>query len=357
MKIQNDLTKRLGIKFPIIQAPMILQKPLYPLAAAVSNAGGLGSLGCGEMSGEELIRNVERLRAATTGPFNLNFFLHQSPVFNPAIDDKLRSSLANLFDGLGLSLPDDTAMQSLGLFNDEIVSLLVNIRPAVVSFHFGAPSGSMVNDLKEAGILIFATATTVDEAVVLENIGVDVIVAQGWEAGGHRGTFIAENEAVGIGTLSLIPQVVDAVSIPVIAAGGIADGRGVAAALALGASGVQIGTAFLSCVETPISQVHRQTLRNVTRDDTVMTRSFSGRSCRLRRNKLSECVHSEQAEVLSFPLMYNYSAPLKQFGIANSNLDFQFLLYGQSASLNKEYSAGKFIDSLMCQAQKIFKSE
>lgn len=347
MSFENDLTKTLGIACPIIQAPMILQEPLFPLAAAVCNAGGLGSLGCAEMKSEELLENVDQMRAATNGPFNLNFFLHQKPEFDQTKDKQLRSTLAPLFDQLNLKFPQDANIQEFGSFNDDTVALLREIRPAVVSFHFGEPSYSVVDQLKDVGITVFATATTVEEAVSLERAEVDVIIAQGWEAGGHRGSFTVEGDAVGIGTLALVPQVVDAVAIPVVAAGGIADSRGISAALELGASCVQMGTAFLTCLETPISSGHREALLNVDNDDTIMTRTFSGRPCRLRRNAFSERLCLEKSEVLTFPLMYQYSGVIKRHGIETNNIDYQFFLYGQSASLNRELSVEDLIKFLM----------
>ena len=281
------LSSLLGIKHSIVQAPMILQAPIIPLAAAVSNAGGLGSVGCAEMSVAELEQSIAALKQATDKPFNLNFFLHKEPDFSPELDREVRSLLEPFYERLGLGWPADPGSTSLEPFSGDRLELLKRERPAMVSFHFGCPEQDTVDALKSVGTVTAATATNVREAMALQVSGIDVIVAQGWEAGGHRGAFETTYEDVGIGTLSLVPQIVDAVDLPVLAAGGIGDGRGIAAALALGASGVWMGTAFLTCSEAPITPVHRQALLSAADEDTHLSRAFSGRPCRARRTRRS----------------------------------------------------------------------
>ena len=349
----SKLLDLLGIQYPIIQAPMIVQKPLAPLAAAVCNAGGLGSLGCAEMSLNEIESNVGKLRDLTNKPFNLNFFLHQAPVFDKKLDAEIRKSIDPFYRKLDLALPVDASSNSLATFDDGVLALLLHLKPAVVSFHFGSPDTSIVDALRGAGIVTMATATTVCEALQLDESGIDVIIAQGWEAGGHRGSFKVNCEAVGIGTMALVPQIVDAVNVPVVAAGGIGDGRGIAAAFALGASGALMGTAFLSCTETPISDQHRAALLNAKDDDTGLSRAFSGRPCRAKTTPYSQTMARFVQSYPDFPIMYNYSSPLKKHGIEHDDLDYQFLLYGQAASLNRELSADAFIKKLVAQTQAI----
>jgi nitronate monooxygenase len=343
---KTRFTELLGVNKPIIQAPMIVQKPLVPLAAAVCEAGGLGSLGCAEMTLDELELRVREMRELTDKPFNLNFFLHEEPKFSPSLDTSVKDLIAPIYNRLGLDLPSVTDANSLGNFNEVTLSLLMELKPAMVSFHFGCPDTTIVEKLQSVGVLVAATATTVNEAIQLEQAGVDIVVAQGWEAGGHRGSFTCEYEDVGIGTMALVPQIVDAVSVPVVASGGIGDGRGVAAALALGASAAWMGTAFLTCDETPITAQHREALLCGKDEDTHLSRAFSGRPCRAKKNKYSVELSKTRVALQDFPLMYNYSGPLKKHGIENNDLDFQFLLHGQAVSLNKDLSVEGFMGEL-----------
>lgn len=350
----DTLTALLRIDVPIVQAPMIVQEPLVPLAAAVCNAGGLGSLGCAEMSVADIARHVSEMREATERPFNLNFFLHEPPSHDQDLDRDVKKRVAPLYDALGLEMPATTDTNPLIGFNDKVMSLLLDLRPAMVSFHFGCPSPEISRALRAAGIVTAATATNVREAIMLERAGVGIVVAQGWEAGGHRGSFICEFEDTGIGTMALVPQIADAVACPVVAAGGIGDGRGIAAAFSLGASGVWMGTSFLSCAETPISDQHRAALTEARDEDTHLSRAFSGRPCRARRNRYSEALAVSRPALQAFPLMYNYSGPLKRHGIDNHDLDFQFLLYGQAASLNRNQTAAELIARLTAEAESVF---
>ncbi len=352
---QTAITGLLNIKHPIIQAPMILQKPLAPLAITVSNAGGLGSLGCAEMTIEEVEKAVTTLRKNTDGPFNLNFFLHKEPGYNEQINRQMLEHLMPFYKKIGFTGIPDSRTSPLNVFNDEMLSLLLDLSPPVVSFHFGVPQPHVVKSLKQVGCFLMATATTVNEAKILDQAGIDAIIAQGWEAGGHRGSFETNYEEVGIGTLSLVPQVVDAVRVPVIAAGGIGDGRGIAAAFALGASGVSMGTAFLTCLETPITDQHRGALLNAKDEDTQLSRAFSGRPCRGKKNPYSETMINLHQPFTDFPTMYNFSGPLKKYGIDNNDLEYQFLLYGQSASLNRELNATALIEVLAEEALAIMR--
>ncbi|MEE9249962.1 MAG: nitronate monooxygenase [Alphaproteobacteria bacterium] len=349
---RTDLLELLGIEHPIIQAPMA-GSATPALAAAVSNAGGLGSLGCGTMTPDDLEAKAEELRAATNRPFNLNFFAHNAPKANPDVDALTRRRVAPFYEELGLGEVPHTGKAPFDTFNSGTLSVLLEIKPAVASFHFGFPAPDMVAALKDAGCRLLCSATTVEEARLLAQAGVDAIIAQGWEAGGHRGTFDVSFEDFGVGTMALVPQVVDAVDVPVIAAGGIADGRGIAAAFALGASGVQMGTAFLSCPEAQISDIHRNALRHASDRDTRLTRAFSGRPARAKNNRYIDAMAEHRAPVPAFPGMYGFSEPLRAHSIANETTDFQFLQYGQAAALNRELPAAELVRTLVAEAQEV----
>ncbi|MEC9370146.1 MAG: nitronate monooxygenase, partial [Pseudomonadota bacterium] len=278
----NDLTTRLGIRYPIIQAPMA-GASTPALAIAVSTAGGLGSLGLA-MHTQEALRNDCATVSAAGAPYNANFFVHSEPVDDPARAADARSLLAPYYRELGLGeVPD--VVTATPSFNDTHLQAVLDLRPPVVSFHFGLPNADAFKAIKAAGLYTLSSATNVAEARELEARGVDAVIAQGFEAGGHRGTFSEPYERGHVGTLALVPQVVDAVSIPVIAAGGIGDGRGIAAALALGASAVQLGTAFLTCPESAAHPLYRRALNEARDDQTRITHAFSGRPARGLENR------------------------------------------------------------------------
>ena len=349
---KTDLTDLLQVEHPIIQAPMA-GAATVALAAAVSNAGGLGSLGYAATPLEEIRANVNALRISTDKPFNLNFFTHSPPQENKEINVRTRNRIKPFYEEAGLAEVPESAKIPFGTFNTDTLSLLLELKPAVTSFHFGLPEANMVLALKDAGCVVLCSATTVAEAKILNDAGVDAIIAQGWEAGGHRGSFDTTYEDFGIGTMALVPQVCDAVEVPVIAAGGIADGRGIAAAFALGASGVQMGTAFLSCPEAKVSEAHRSSIRNATDQDTRLTRAFSGRPARARNNRYIEAMAENRTPVLDFPSMYSFSGPLREKSADNEELDFQFLLYGQAATLNRELPAADLVETLVRETQEI----
>ncbi len=338
----------LGLEHPIIQAPMA-GSATPALAAAVSNAGALGSLGCGEMQLAALNEAVEALRAASNRPFNLNFFVYPAPRTPPETLASLRRRLAPWYAALGRgSVPDALPTRACG-FPAEKLEALLALRPAVASFHFGVPPAADLRRIQAAGIRVLSTATTVAEARELEAAGVDAIIAQGWEAGGHRGSHSPREPSDGIGTLALVPQVVDAVRVPVIAAGGIADGRGVAACLALGASGVQLGTAFLSCPEAGTDATRRALIRAAADSDTMMTDAFSGRAARARRSRYALDMERQRQSPAAFPTHYALSDPLLQAG---RDEEASFHLYGQAAALNRELPAARLVETLAAEAQE-----
>lgn len=346
---RTDLIDLLQIEHPLLQAPMGGEST-PAMAIAVGNAGGLGGLGCSYMSNDELSDNVALIRQGTDGPFNLNFFVHTPPVEKPEIYARTRERVAPFYAELGLDNFPQPLHAPCDTFTQSRLECLLDLRPRVVSFHFGLPDLEMVRALQDAGTLVISSATTVAEARWLDAAGIDAIIAQGWEAGGHRGTFHVAHEDFGVGGLALIPQVADAVDVPVIAAGGIADGRGIAAALVLGASGVQLGSAFLSCPEANISAAYRAALDNSSDDDTRLSAAFSGRPARAMNNRYIETMAQTRHPYPDYPTMYSFSDPLSQAAEQSSTPGFEFYLWGQAAALNRDCSSARLVALLVDEA-------
>jgi nitronate monooxygenase len=345
---RTDLVDLLGITHPIIQAPMSgFGGPA--LVAAVSNAGALGSLGCGALPVQTARDHVQEILRATNQPFNLNFFAHSAPRIDADAARRMRKRLSVYYDELGLGAVPEPS-DPLPLFEEEQLQLVLDLRPRVVSFHFGLPAAEKLKRVKQTGAIVLCSATTVAEARKLEAEGADGIIAQGFEAGGNRGTFTAGHGAGLIGAMALIPQVADAVRIPVIAAGGIADGRGIAAAFTLGASGVQIGTAFLGCPEATVPDVHCDALRRATDEDTRLTRVFTGQPARVLRNRLTDELGDEEA--LEFPAQASLVRPLFQRNSGAASAAFMPLYAGQAAPLIRDLPAAKLIDTLVTETRR-----
>lgn len=338
-----------AVQHPIVQAPMV-GAATPELAAAVSNAGGLGSLGSAEMTPAQVTDAVAALRSRTNGPFNLNFFVGDAPVTDDAVLQHTRDRLRPWYHALGLGEPP-TDLPALGpSFDAARLDLLLALRPRVVSFHFGVPDAPAITALKAVGILILSTATSVVEARALQAAGIDAIIAQGWEAGGHRGSHQPTDPAAGVGTLALVPQIVDAVQVPVIAAGGIGDGRGIAAAFALGAAGVQMGTAFLSCPEAGTDAPRRLRLARATELDTMVSDAFSGRSARTLRSAYATAMETARAPLPAFLQMYALSEPLLDAAAEDA---VNFHLYGQAARLNRALPAADLMDRLVAETRAV----
>ncbi|MBL8378080.1 MAG: nitronate monooxygenase [Burkholderiales bacterium] len=336
----GDLASFLGTDLPIIQAPMAGSQG-SALAIAVCNAGGLGSLPCAMLSTEAMQGELAAIRAATDRPFNVNFFCHTPPVADPAREAAWRASLAPYYAEFGIdpaSVPEGPGRNP---FSAAAAAVLEAFRPAVVSFHFGLPAADLLARVKALGAKVLSSATTVAEARWLEARGADAIIAQGVEAGGHRGMFLAQDIATQVGTFALLPQVVRAVRVPVIAAGGIADARGVAAALALGAAGVQVGTAYLCCPEATTSRVHRAALMSEAASDTALTNLFSGRPARGIVNRFMREAGPMSALAPAFPLATSGMAPLRAKSEAAGSGDFSPLWSGQNASACREIPAAQ----------------
>ena len=345
---QTSLTELLGIACPIVQAPMAgFSTP--GLAAAVSNAGGLGSLGSAMLGPEQLRAGLRDLRAATNRPVNANFFVHAPPREDAARRARMQARLRPYYDELGIALPDPPPAPPPP-FSEAILEVVLSERPGVVSFHYGLPEAAHLEALRDAGIRVLSSATTVEEARWLEARGVAAVIAQGYEAGGHRGTFMGPLEGARIGTMALVPQIVDAVACPVIAAGGIMDGRGIAAALMLGAAGVQLGTAFLGCPEASVSPLHRAALR--AGDGTRVTRAFTGKPARVLANRYVLEMADAEDDALAFPLQRMLSAPLAQAAVARGSADFMALYAGQGAPLARELPATELLETLVAETEQ-----
>jgi nitronate monooxygenase len=336
---RTDFARLVGISVPIIQAPMV--GPKAPLAAAVSAAGGLGSLACAALTPDQIRAEVAAIRVATDAPFNLNFFCHESPVPDAGRDSAWRSLLAPYYHALGLDPAAPVTMANRAPFDDAAAEAVAELRPRVVSFHFGLPAEPLLRRVREAGCLILSSATTVREALWLADHGVDAVIAQGAEAGGHRGMFLTDAPGSQVGTIALVPQIADAVGIPVIAAGGIADRRGVAAAFALGAGAVQVGTAYLRCPEAGISAPYRAALNAARDEDTVLTNVLTGRPARGLLNRIVREVGPLSPAAPSFPGAAVALQPLRTAAEAASSGDFSPLWSGQAVGLSRERPAAE----------------
>jgi nitronate monooxygenase len=331
-----------GTEHPLVLAPMA-GLGTVELAAAVCEAGGLGSIGCGPAPPEATARMIGELRALTRKPFNVNFFCHAPARTDAARQQAWRDRLSPFRRELGIGPTPSPAISDIAPFGDAMCRVVEAVRPEVVSFHFGLPDAALLARVKAAGCRVISSATTVEEAVWLETHGVDAVIAQGYEAGGHRGTFLAEDVgravAAQLGTLALVPQVVDAVRVPVVAAGGVADGRGIAAALTLGAAAVQLGTAYLLCPEAATPPLHREALRSARHAATLVTNVFTGRPARALVNRLAREVGPICDAMPDFPLAMADVALLRATAEQQGNSDFTPLWSGQSAPLAREMPA------------------
>jgi len=334
-----------GIELPIIQAPMAGVQG-SAMAVAVSNAGGLGSLPCAMLTLDALRSELQAITTQTTRPYNLNFFCHVPPAPDAAREATWRAALAPYYAEFGIDPADVPAGGGRAPFSTEAADLLEAFKPPVVSFHFGLPTPALLARVKAWGAKVLSSATTVEEARWLEAHGVDAVIAQGLEAGGHRGIFLSDDLTTQIGTMALLPQIVRAVNVPVIAAGGIADARGVAAAMALGAAGVQVGTSYLLCPEATTTALHRAALASPRAEHTVLTNLITGRPARGMRNRLLDERGPLSDAVPAFPLATAALAPLKAAAEKLGRDDFSTLWSGQNATGCREISAAALTRAL-----------
>jgi len=333
-----------GIELPIVQAPMANATGVE-MAVAVAKAGGLGSLPCAMLGTDKIRAGLAEFRAQSNKPVNLNFFCHALPAEDVAREQAWLTRLASYYTALGATPPSLPLKAGLQPFGEETCALVEELKPAIVSFHFGLPAPALLQRVKSAGCKILSSTTSVKEAIWLAERGVDAIIAQGAEAGGHRGMFIETDVATQIGTLALVHEIVNAVRVPVIAAGGIVDGRGIAAAFALGAAAVQLGTAYLDCPEATISPVHRAALAEPDRQ-TVITNVLSGRPA---RGVLTRFVREQgplNAAIPNYPLATPALLPLRAKTEAKGSGDFSLLWAGQSRAPRRNLGAGALTKAL-----------
>jgi nitronate monooxygenase len=332
-------------EFPILLAPMAGVMD-HELAIAVAQGGGLASLPCAMIPADKAREQVGILRQRVAAPVNLNFFCHTPVDADPAREAGWKRRLASYYAEHGLDPAAPINAANRAPFDEAMCALVEELKPEVVSFHFGLPPDAMVKRVKAAGAIVMASATIVKEAIWLEEHGADVIIAQGAEAGGHRGMFLTENIAEQPGTFALVPQVVDAVKVPVVAAGGIADGRGIAAAFALGASGVQIGTAYLRCPESKVSAPARAALAQAHDDSTVITNVMTGRPARGVPNRVMREVGPVSPDAPAFPHAATALGPLKAAAEKLGKVDFTNLWAGQAVRMGRDMPAAELTRAL-----------
>ncbi len=354
MWLDRRLLDLFGIEHPIVQAPMAGAMD-SGLAIAVAQGGGLGSLPAGMLNAEQLRVQVATFRAAVDKPVNLNFFAHKPPALNNAREHAWRETLKPYYVEFGIDLNAPVPTTNRAPFDAALCTAVEELKPRVVSFHYGLPEPSLVARVKAADCKVMSTATTIAEACWLEAYGCDAIIAQGFEAGGHRGMFLTEDLATQVGTFALVPQMVDAVRVPVIATGGIGDARGIAAALALGAAGVQVGTAFLFCPEAKISPPHRAALREARDESTVLTNVMTGRAARGIVNRVMRELGPISKIVPEFPLASGALAPLHTKAQAQGSGEFSAMWAGQAASLGRELPARELTNKLADDAQALMR--
>jgi nitronate monooxygenase len=339
-------------RIPLIQAPMAsAQGP--ELAIAVCKAGGLGSLPAAMLTPDRLREQIDAIRRETGAPFNVNFFCHAESAPAPEIEARWRNRLAPYYAEAGVDPSTIAAAPARSPFSEALCAVVEEMRPAVVSFHFGLPSAQLLSRVKAVGALILSSATTVTEARWLEQHGADAIIAQGREAGGHRGMFLSDDIDAQPGLIALLPQVRDAVRLPVVAAGGISDGRGIAAAFALGADAVQIGTAYLLTPEASTSPIHRAALANARDDATRLTNVFTGRPARGLINRFMAEVGPMCPDAPPFPSAGGAAAALRRAAEQRGSGDFSPLWAGEAAALAREEGAEALTRRLWSDGQAV----
>ncbi|MBB5716492.1 NAD(P)H-dependent flavin oxidoreductase [Sphingomonas aerophila] len=342
--------EQLGVTIPIVQAPMAgVSTP--ELAAAVSNAGGLGSIGIGATDAAGALTMIEATRARTDRPYNVNLFVHATAQASPAREQAWLDAMRPLFERFDAEPP--AALRTIYKSfadDDEMLAMLVQAAPPVISFHFGLPALDRIEALKQAGCVLLATATSLAEARAAEKAGIDMVIAQGWEAGGHRGVFDPAAPDDQLGTMALVRLVVEQSALPAIAAGGIMDGAGIRAALALGAVAAQLGTAFIACPESSADTAYREALAGAGASHTAMTRAISGRPARCLANRFTEWEASAPAEVPDYPIAYDAGKALNAAAKAAGENGFGAQWAGQGAPLSRTMAAADLVALLAREA-------
>lgn len=351
MGIQTEFARRVGMRCPVIQAPMAGGGDTVELVTAVSEAGGLGSIGAAYLSPEQIVAAGKAVRERTRSAFAINLFAPmEAAVPEEESVRRAMEQVAGYYAELGLAPPARPSLPALR-FEEQLAACL-ETDAAVFSFTFGMLPASAVEAVTQSGKLLAGTATTVAEARRLAELGVDAVVAQGSEAGGHRGTFGCGFEEGMVGTMALVPQIVSAVDVPVIASGGIMDGRGIAAALALGASAVQMGTAFLTCREAGVAEAYRQAILGAREDQTRITRAFSGRPARGIANRVLKEFEGAAEAILPFPLQNGLTRPMRTAAAKANQAEYLSLWAGQGLGLARRMGAAELVEALEAETQR-----
>lgn len=356
MNWQNSLTKILNIKYPIVQGPFGGGYSSVELASTVSNLGGMGSFGAHHLNHQEILSLNDELKQHTTSTYAINLWVRHKgleKVYSDKDYETTKAIFKPYFDDLGIELPEKPEVKENNNYEHQLDAILM-AKPPVFSFVYGIPDENIIKECKKNGIVTIGTATTIEEAVLLEDAGVNIVVATGFEAGGHRVAFLEDPEENLIGTFSLIPRVTDVVSIPVIAAGGVSDGRGIAAAFALGAQGVQIGTAFLACKESNASQMHSNVLFSPQAEKTVLTKSFTGRLARGTQSIIANETKSRADDFAPYPIHGLFIRPLREAAVKQDRADLISFWSGQSAPLLNDTIATDLFARLINEVEIIW---
>ncbi len=343
----KQLTEKLGVRYPIIQAPMAGGATTPALVAAVSNAGGLGSLGAGYMTPADIRVAIKEIRARTNKPFAVNLFIPEAHSATPEQIQKACEDIAQCSGGLAQKI--EPALAPYAQPFDDQINVVLQEKVLIFSFAFGSLSAKWIRALKSNNTRLIATATNLLEAEVLEQSGVDLVVVQGCEAGGHRGTFLGKEEASLIELSKLIPLCTAKINIPVIAAGGIMHGKDIMAAIKLGAAGVQMGTAFLTCHESGIHDKYKKTLLAQVQDNTVLTRAFSGKLARGIRNAFTNCMETKKASILAYPIQNALTKRMRQKAKEMDAVEFMSLWAGQAAPDCRAIGAAELVHQLLIE--------
>jgi nitronate monooxygenase len=355
MWYNTKASELLGIQYPILQGPFGGGLSSVELVATVSNLGGLGGYGAYTMRAPEIYALDQQIRATTDKPYNLNLWVSDTDAVNGTVSDeqyeRVKAQFQPYFEEVGVELPPKPAPFK-SRFEDQI-QVVLDIRPPVFSFMFGIPAPDILEACRRRGIVLVGAATTLDEAIALENAGVDLILASGFEAGGHRPSFLESAEQSITGTFVLLQLLKDKVKLPIIAAGGIANGRGVAAALTLGADAVQIGTAFLACEESGALPIHRAALFSEGSKYTTLTRAFTGRLGRGLRTRLTQAMVGKENKILPFPLQTTFMSYLRKAALAQQKTDMVLFWGGQIAPILKHTQAAHLMQALLAETTHI----
>lgn len=347
----SELAKRLHIQWPIIQAGMAGGTTTPELVAAVSQAGGLGTLGAAYMNAEQIRAAIRAIREQTDKPFGVNLFIPEPFDANQKVAESVSRVMNEVRSQLDIPLDPDVARFTEPF--EEQMAVVLEERVPVFSFTFGMLDQVWMKKLKEQGVTVIGTATTVREAVALEESGVDMLTAQGSEAGGHRGSFLPDAPSNMIGTMALVPQIVDRVNVPVIAAGGIMDGRGIAAAFALGAQAVQLGTAFLTCAESGAHSLHKRAVLEASDESVVITRAFSGKAARGVSNHFMNLLAPLEKEIPSYPVQNALTRDIRAAASKQQKSEYLSMWAGQAASLAKACTAKELIQRLVDETEQV----